>query len=89
MKKETIDLLSYVKSSKHRKKVLLAIESNILLSSEISKKANISAAHTSRALRGLQDKKVVQCLNEEQTRGRLFVLSDVGKEILEYIKSAE
>jgi len=86
MKKEIIDQLSYVKASKHRKNVLLAIDNNILLSSEISKKSNISPAHTSRALRGLQDNKLVLCLNKEKTRGRLFITTDLGKRILEYLK---
>lgn len=86
MNKEMIDLLSYVKTSQHRKNVLLGIGDEILLSSEISKKTKISPAHTSRALRGLQDNNLVQCLNEEKTRGRLFVTTDIGKEIIDYIR---
>ncbi|MDR0900602.1 MAG: MarR family transcriptional regulator [Methanobrevibacter sp.] len=86
MKKEIIDLLSYVKTSEHRKKVLSVIDDDILLSSEISKKTDISPAHTSRALRGLQDNKLVKCLNEEKVRGRLFVTTDLGKKILKYVK---
>jgi predicted transcriptional regulator len=87
MKKETVDLLSYVKTSQHRKKVLLTINKDILLSSEISKKTNISPAHTSRALRGLQDNHLVKCLNEDRTRGRLFVTTSLGKEVLKYLKN--
>ena len=86
MKKEIIDLLSYVKASKHRTKVLLAIDNDIWISSEISKKTNLSQAHTSRALRGLQDTKLVKCLNEERKRGRLFITTDIGKKIISYIK---
>ena len=86
MEKEIIDLLSYVKTSEHRRRVLMVLNDRILLSSELSKESNISRAHTSRALRGLQDNNLVKCLNEEKTRGRLFVTTDLGKEIIKYIK---
>ncbi|MGL6298916.1 MAG: MarR family transcriptional regulator [Methanobacteriaceae archaeon] len=82
MKEEIIKALSYVRRSQHRSKVLLAINDDVLMPSDISKKLNIRPTHISRALKGLKEEKIVVCLNEEEIRGRLFKVTELGKEVI-------
>lgn len=86
MNKETIKVLSYVRRSKHREKILLTLDNHILMPSDMSKKTNMRPTHVSRALKDLKEHNIVECLNEEETRGRLFKITDKGEEVLEEIK---
>ena len=86
MDKKTIDLLSYVKSSKYRSETLLYIDEKTKIPSEIANHLNLSYTHTSKYLNSLKEKKLIVCLNEESKRGRLYQLTKDGREILKYIK---
>lgn len=86
MKQKTIDGFSYIKASSTRRKVLLALEDNVLMPSEISKLIHVSPPHTSRALRDLEDKELILCLNPDIRVGKLFILTDFGKEVLKCVK---
>jgi len=86
MKKEIIDGFSQIKVSNSRKKVLLALDGNVLMPSEIAKTTGISPSHTSKALRELEDNDLIVCLNPEKKVGKLFVLTDLGKEVLKCVK---
>lgn len=86
MKKEVIDGFSQIKVSNSRKKVLLALEDNVLMPSEIAKITSISPSHTSKALRELENNELIVCLNPEKRVGKLFVLTELGKEVLHCVK---
>ena len=89
MEKEIINLLSYIKISENRKKTLLAIDNNILTSSEISKKSNIISDRLDIVLRGLKDKGLIKCLNEEEKRGKVYTTTELGKIMLKYFERDE
>jgi predicted transcriptional regulator len=78
--------IGYIKLSQHRKKVFLFIKNELKLPSEISKATELGINDVSRALKGLKDKKLVRCLNEEEKRGRVYTLTEKGLEILKYIE---
>ena len=86
MKQKTIDGFSYIKASQNRRKILIALEDNVLMPSELAKISNISSAHTSRALRDLQDNDLVICITPKKRVGKLFVLTELGKEVLQCVK---
>lgn len=86
MDSEIIDALSYVKLSKHRIEVISSIGNKIKMPREIVKDTNRVLSDVSRALRGLKEENLVICLNEEVDQGRLYQLTEKGKEILKYIK---
>lgn len=86
MKQKIIDGFSYIKASTTRKKILLALDENILIPSEIAKITNVSPAHTSRGLRELQDNNLILCLNPEKRVGKLFVTTELGKSVLKCVK---
>lgn len=85
MDQQTIDILSFVKSSKHRSEILLFIGDKTKIPSEIAKYLNLSNTHTSKYLNSLKEKELIICLNEEAKRGRLYQLTEKGLEILKYI----
>lgn len=89
MKKEVVDALSYTRLSEHRTKTLLAIGDEVVLPKDISKKTGYRATHTSRSIKQLIEAGLVECLNPEKVKGRLFVTTNLGKEVLKYIKEEE
>lgn len=86
MKKEIIDGFSEIKVSNSRKKVLLALENNVLMPSEVAKVTGISPSHTSKALRELENIELILCLNPEKRIGKLYILTELGKEVLKCVK---
>lgn len=87
IRKEIIDAVSYIQMSPYREEVLKALETGFKIPSKISKSTGIRTSHVSRALKGLKEKGLVICLNEEASQGRLYMLTDLGKEVLELIKT--
>jgi len=83
MNKETIwQDVSYVISSEYRKKVLEKLNSP-KTPSKLSKEVNINIAHISRALSELESKKMVRCLTPNSNKGKLYLITEHGKEVLE------
>lgn len=85
MEVETAEKLGWIKLSKHRKKIVKDISYSLKIPTEISKSTDLSKSEVSRTLKDLKDKNIVVCLNEESHRGRVYSLTDEGKEILDYI----
>ncbi len=73
--------VSFIISSEYRKKVLTALE-NPKIPSKLSKELNINKAHISRALKELESRKIVKCLTPDSNKGKLYVISNYGREIL-------
>ena len=74
-----INAISLIKSSEYRHKVLKAIGDEVIAPSEIARKVNLRLNHVSMVLTDLKDKKLVKCLNEETKKGRLYQLTELGK----------
>lgn len=68
-----------LKSSKYRFKIIKAIGNNIITPSEISKKIGIRLNHVSMFLKELKENNLVKCLNEDTKKGRLYELTELGK----------
>jgi len=83
MDKDMVSILGYVKTSEYRKKTLLELTKGYKIPSEIAKATNIRVTHISRSLKHLKDKKLVECLNEQDKRGRVYQLTDKGMKIVE------
>ena len=54
--------------------------------SEISSETKIRLNHVSKLLSELKEKNIVECLNENDKKGRLYHLTDYGLELYDYIK---
>lgn len=86
MEREFIQALSLIKASKYREEIMNAIGDNIKLPSEISAQTDIRLNHVSSVLRTLKEHGLVECLNEESKRGRLYKLTELGKNAIREIR---
>ena len=77
-----VTAISLLKSSGYRLKIMEAIGDNTLTPSEIANKINIRLNHVSFFLKELKDKKLLKCLNEENRKGRLYELTEIGKDAI-------
>lgn len=85
MENEIFYLLGYVKVSPSRTKVLKSIRT-IKMPSEIARENHMRETQVSSALSDLKNKNLAVCLNEEASKGRLYIITPLGEEILEYLK---
>jgi len=74
-----VQAISLIKSSEYRNKVMKAISNEILTPSEIAKKVGLRLNHVSMVLTELKENNLVKCLNEETKKGRLYQLTELGK----------
>lgn len=74
-----VNAISLLKSSEYRLKIVQAIGNDTLTPSEIANKTKIRLNHVSMFLKELKDKNIVKCLNEGARKGRLYELTEVGK----------
>ena len=81
--------ISYVEISKYRTKVMKSLEGNVKIPTAIANDSGIRTNHISKVLSELKSKEIVECINEEARKGRLYRLTDTGKDVLETIKEKE
>lgn len=72
-------MLSYVARSKNRRRILFALDTN-KLPSQLTKELKLQDSNVARALRELEDAKLVKCLTSGKM-GKIFALTDEGKQI--------
>ena len=76
------DKVRYVNKSTYRVKVLKSLSAHAKMPREISVDCDILPNHISNVLRQLKEKEIVECINPEVKKGRLYRLSDEGLNIL-------
>ena len=86
---ELLKLTSYVQISKYREKTLKSIGDDVKIPTNIARDSGIRTNHISKVLSELKSKEIVECINEEARKGRLYRLTDTGKEVLDTIKDKE
>ncbi|MBI2101357.1 MarR family transcriptional regulator [Candidatus Woesearchaeota archaeon] len=83
MERQIIKGISLIKNSDYRKRILISLSDiNYLTPSEISQKTKIRLNHVSNFLKDLKDSKLILCLNDEDKRGRLYQITDLGKKVI-------
>lgn len=73
--------VSFILSSDYRKRVLNSL-SNIKTPTKIGKELNIDKAHISRTLSELKNKGLINCLTPNSRKGKLYMISEYGIEML-------
>lgn len=81
-------LTGWVLRSKNRPEVLKLLDIP-LTPSQISKKLKLSLTHASKVARELEKRKLIECLNEENTMGRIYKRTEHGEKIKEYLTQVE
>jgi len=86
MQKELIDSISFIKNSKYRHDVLKALnEKKLLTPKEISKIVNLRLNHVSMTLSELKECGLVECVNDDSKRGRLYKIKSLGEKTLSWL----
>jgi len=78
--------ISFIISSGYREKVLKILD-NPKTPSKISKELDINKTHISKTLKELKLKKLIKCLTPNSNKGKLYNISNHGKEILKEISN--
>ena len=81
-----VDKFRYVNKSSYRVRVLKSIGEDVKMPKEIAAESGILPNHISNVLKQLRDNDVVECINPEVKKGRLYRLSDDGLDVLHKLK---
>ena len=81
--KATVD---YVKRSQYRSKILKSLVDDVEMPSQIARDTGIVQNHISNSLRQLKEHELVECINPEVRKGRLYRLTSKGDELVKNIE---
>ncbi|WP_296847667.1 helix-turn-helix domain-containing protein [uncultured Methanobrevibacter sp.] len=79
-----LEELSFVKASSYRKKVLKSLVEYPKTPTQIAYETKIHRNNISNTLKELKKYNIVECVNPEVRKGKLYRLTDKGKEIVSY-----
>lgn len=71
----------YLIASKNRMKITKSLAEKPKTPKEISKELGLYISHVSSTLSQLEKTEIVKCHNPEQKRGKLFYLTQIGKDL--------
>lgn len=77
--------ISYVQISKYRTKTMKSLDGEVLIPSQIAKNSGIRTNHISKVLSELKAHELVECINPEVRKSRLYRLTDKGEKVAENI----
>ena len=83
---EMLTEISYVNISKYRTKVMKSLDGEVLIPSQIAKNSGIRTNHVSKVLSELKAHELIECINPEVRKGRLYRLTEKGKKIVENLE---
>lgn len=78
------DEINYVKRSQYRLKVMKSLDGEAKIPSEIASDTEIYQNHISNVLKQLKEHELIECINPEVRKGRLYRLTDKGEKVSEY-----
>ena len=81
--KEEID---YINRSQYRLKVMKTLEGNVKIPSEIANDTEIFQNHISATLRQLKEHELIECINPEVRKGRLYRLTEHGEDVVKNLE---
>lgn len=84
---EMLTEISYVNISKYRTKVMKSLDGEVLIPTQIARNAGIRTNHISKVLSELKAHELVECINPEVRKGRLYRLTVKGEMITENLKN--
>lgn len=79
-------LLSFVLKAKNRRRVLLLIAKERLTPAQIMRRTGMYESHTSRTLKELSNKKLIQCENPTERRFKFYSITKLGREVAKEIE---
>lgn len=82
-----LEKIAFVIASTHRKNIILFLDDSLYTPKQIGDAINVRTNHISNLLAQLRKKDLVYCATPQIRKGKLYALTDDGKQVLEYIKS--
>ncbi|WP_405276682.1 transcriptional regulator [Methanobrevibacter sp.] len=79
---EMLTEISYVQISKYREKVMKSLEGEVKIPSQIAKDSDIRVNHISKVLSELKAHELIECINPEVRKGRLYRHTDKGEQVV-------
>ena len=86
LSKEMLTEISYVNISKYRTKVIKTLDGEVKIPTVIAKDSGIRTNHVSKVLSELKAHELIECINPEARKGRLYRLTDKGDELVKNLK---
>ena len=83
---EMLTEISYVNISKYRTKVIKSLEESPKIPTQIARDSDIRPNHISKVLSELKSHELVECINPEARKGRLYRLTDKGDELVKNLE---
>ena len=83
---EMLSEISYVEISKYRLKVMKTLDSEVKIPTQIAKDSGIRTNHISKVLAELKAHELVECINPEARKGRLYRHTDKGEEVVKNLE---
>ena len=83
---EMLTEISYVQISSYRTKVMKSLDGEVKIPTHIAKDSEIKPNHISKVLSELKAHELVECINPEARKGRLYRLTPKGDEIVKNIE---
>ena len=78
--------ISYIKISTYRTKAMKALEDDVKIPSVIAKDSGIRTNHISKVLAELKTHELVECINPEVRKGRLYRHTEKGNQIVKNLE---
>lgn len=85
-KNEVTKIASWVIISSYRNRVMIALGGKLKTPSTLARESGVKINHISKTLKELKQKKLVICINEDVHKGRLYQMTDLGKQVLQEAK---
>jgi predicted transcriptional regulator len=82
------DKYGYVKSSEYRQTILLELDEFPLTPTDLRDKTEFNRSHVSSVLQDLVQKGLVECLNPDAKKGRVYGLTEEGEQIVDALRSS-
>lgn len=79
------ETLEFIKRSTYRQRVLKALDGTVLMPTEIAEHSNIKTNHVSKVLSELKSKELIELVNPEARKGRIYRVKNKGIDVLEQI----
>lgn len=80
--------IGYVQISKYRTKTMKTLKGNVKIPSAIARDSGIRTNHISKVLSELKTHELVECINPEVKKGRLYRLTDKGEKVTENLNDS-
>ena len=78
--------ISYVNISKYRAKVMKTLDGEVKIPTAIARDSGIRTNHVSKVLSELKAHELIECINPEARKGRLYRLTDRGDDLVKNLK---